>query len=643
MVLHVPIRKWSRQASLQNGTWLIPILGIILVLYPSWNIGTASSAFPTVQLASTSLDNSAHVDGIPAPALYKEYSKKYFQNRSIRFAEDMTVRESYLAGLTHSIIKEIKARKKEKSLFPSDVLNHTWANLPPLTPFDSNLAEFKSANGTASLNKVYPAWEKSQFSEYFRAYLRVEEIRSQLINSATSGQKLRMFREEYRSGLEAYSHEQYQDAVLWFDGLLESYGYRTVDDVLFYRSEALMELEYLYQALAGYREIIEKFSQSPFWEDAIVRAFDILDQLNAVDQIKQLYQELEPELAKISPATQDIIDLKMCWISFADGDYDRTVIHANSISNLSNKSSTPKRLGQISASIALASAWAMKGDYSKAIPILQDVISQASRHSGISKEVERDLRDDARVRLGSIRFKMGEFKLSLEQLSQVVPTSRDYTLALLGMAWDHYYLKDFQKTIITTQELLTTYPGDAIGYEAKCLQTCSLPIPKSVDSTESAMADRNSGLQSIIDDAVRNWKLEEASLERERLLDGIQEVAGWEEAVFMDTAEQPSGAPAAERFDEVGSNNQASKPSDTSQARLFERYLRVRSYLTTLYKRLCILELYDASPLIQPVIREEAELARVANELNDVGASRLDGTERWHSRRECYMIESNLA
>ena len=79
--------------------WLTLLAGVILVLLP---VGIINA--------------QPHVFGVPADSLFHEYSTKYFLDRSIDFAKDMHIRESYLAGLTQTVVKEIKLRRKEGSL-----------------------------------------------------------------------------------------------------------------------------------------------------------------------------------------------------------------------------------------------------------------------------------------------------------------------------------------------------------------------------------------------------------------------------------------------------------------------------------------------------------------------------------------------
>ena len=218
------------------------ILGVFVVLNPLF--------IASVQSAGTS---EPHINGIPAANLYREFATQYFLDRSIQFSKDMTVYESHLAGLTESVVKEIKAREKDGSLRPSDVVNHAWATLPSFIPFNPN--RFKDRR----INKAYPAWENSQMESYVRSMIQLQEIHRQLIQSATPTQKLRMFRREYRLALHAYADEKWELAIMWFNGLHDSYGYRTVDDILYYSGEASLQLGYFTQAFADYNQIISDY------------------------------------------------------------------------------------------------------------------------------------------------------------------------------------------------------------------------------------------------------------------------------------------------------------------------------------------------------------------------------------------------
>jgi len=544
MTLHVHIR------------WLMPFVGIILFLYPGFGIGA------TVEYS--------HVDGVPSPTLLQEYSVQYFLDRSIQFTKDMTVGEFYLSGLTETVIKEIKARKKEGSLMPSVLVNHTWADLPSFTPFNSSFTDRR-------INIAYPAWEKSQLEAYFRSMVQVQEIRGQLISSAAPFQKLRMFREEYRQGLKAYTQERWQSAALWFDGILESYEYRTVDDVIFYRSEAFLELGFLYQAYAGYHELVASYPESHYWEDALVRAFMILDELNQSEPMKHLYQEWEPQITKTSTATQDIIHFRMCRVSFLEGDYDQTIYHATLMSPVTTGRDQIETTW--CTNTLLASAWALKGDYGKAIPVLENLLTETRGRTSLT---DVQLKDEIRIRLAFICFQQGDYAKSLELNSQVSNDSPSYPMALLGQAWVYFHQNDFLKTLELTKRLLAYYPQNKNAYEASCLLA-------SAEQT-SVAPDLGSDLyQSVMNDAMRNWRLEGASLEREQLLITLNKVRGLEEAVFLD-----------------------------GHTDLFEQYLRTRSSLMVLSKRFRVWELWEADEGLHPILEEQQEMVRVARELHDL-------------------------
>jgi tetratricopeptide (TPR) repeat protein len=527
-------------------------LGVIVLLSPIF--------IASVQSAGTS---EPHMNGMPAGNLYREYAIQYFLDRSIQFSKDMAVYESHLAGLTESVVKEIKAREKDGSLKPSDLVNHAWATLPAYAPFNPN--KFKDRR----INKAYPAWETSQFESYVRSLIRIIEIHDQLIESATPAQKLRMFRREYRLALHTYADEKWDLAILWFDRLLDSYGYRTVDDVLYYRSEAGVQLGYFTQAFAGYNRIIADYPDSPYWDDAMMRAVGILDRLGLTEALKKLYERRESRIARSSPETQDFVHLRLARIWFIEGDWDQTIYHASLVS--------PASSDPVYAATVSASAWAMKGDYARAIPGLHGVI--------VDRRTEPAARADATVRLASIYFDMGEYPKCLEIADQVPDDSPQYPKALLLRAWAYFRQNDLQNTVDLTGKLLKYFPTNQAVYEASSLEAYAQQGTVAPQSGEDIF-------QSVMGDAVKSWKLESAFQEREDLFLLLQEAMGLESAVFMD-----------------------------GRRDLFEHYMQVRSELTMLARRLRIYELWEANDKLRPVLTEDAQVARVARELYDLSSA----------------------
>lgn len=518
-------------------------LGVIVVLSPNL-VASAQS----------------HLEGTPAGNLYQDYATQYFLDRSVQFAKDMLIDESYLAVLTESVVKEIKARNKEGTLHSSDLTNHAWASLPAFSPFDPN--QFKDRR----INKAYPAWERSQFESFFRSWIQVEEIHNQLIRSASPTQKQRMFRIEYARALQAYADEKWELAILSFDGILNAFGYRTVDDILFYRSESCLQLGYFYQAFEGYQRIISDYPESSYGENAIVRAVAILDRLRLTESLKQFCQSWESKVNASTASTQDLVHFKLAQIYFLDRDYDQTISHATLIS-----SAFPDR--NVANSL-LASSWALKGDYIKAIPLLQAIIAD--------RKASRAFRDDATVKLAAIYFDLDEYQESIATANRVPTDSPLYPRALLIQAWGYFRQDDFQNTINVTSRFLKYYPSDESVYEAASLEACAQQSPAAPESGKTVF-------QNIMDDAAKSWSLEAAAQERQELFETLQDAIGLEEAVFMDGRKD-----------------------------LFEQYVRTRSDLTILAQRLRLYEVWEANAKLRPVLTEDREVTRVARELHDV-------------------------
>jgi len=472
----------------------------------------------------------------------------------------MFVNESYLTNLTECVVKEIKTRRKEGTLNPSDLTNHAWTTLPEFAPFDPN--QFKDRR----INKAYPEWERSQFESFFCAWIQVEEIHNQLLKSATSAQKQRMFRNEYARALKAYADEKWELAILSFDGMIDAFGYRTVDDILFYRSESCLQLGYLYQAFEGYQHILSEYPESPYCENAIDRAVAILDQLQLTESLRQFCQTWESEIRECSSATQDLVNVKLARICFLGRDYDQTIYHASLVSSVSPDRTLVNSL--------LASSWALKGDYINAIPLLQAIIAD--------RKASRALRDDATVKLAAIYFDLDEYEESLTTANLVPTDSPVYPRALLIQAWSYFRQDDFQNTIDATGSLLKYYPSDESAYEAASLEAYAQQSPAAPESGKTVF-------QSIMDDAAKSWSLEAAAQERQELFETLQDAIGLEEAVFLD-----------------------------GRRDLFEHYVRTRSELTVLAQRLRLYEVWEANAKMRPVLTEDREVCRVARDLYDV-------------------------
>ena len=543
------------------------LIGVIIVLNPN----LCASA-------------QSHINGIPAGNLFHEYSNQFFLDRSIQFTKDMYLRESYLTGITWTAVKEIKARRKDRTLKPSDLSNHAWSDLPSFHPFDPN--RYKDRR----ISRAYPAWEKSQLEEFFRSMLQIEEIRDQLIASAAPGQKLRMFQEEYTLALKAYANQQWELAILRFDGLLDAYRYRMVDDILFYRSEACLELEYRYQAFVGYYQVIQNHVESTYWEDSMVRAITILYDLGLTERMKNVYEKWESRIARSNTSTQDMINYKMAQICFLEQDFDQTIYHTTLMS--------PTAENRTEADILLASAWALKGDYTKAIPTLNGMLND--------RKVDRELKDDAAIKLAAIYFEMEEYEQILEVLDPIQTTSSNYPIALLLQAWAEFRLNNLRNAVELTGRLLDYFPSNETAYEAACLEAYSQQTPVAPEVGKDIF-------QTVMDDAVCSWKLESAFQEREKLFMNLQETIGLEEKVF------------------IGGRRD-----------LFERYVETRSHLNTLLRRLQVYEMHETNIALRPVLDEQLEVARVARVLYDLSES-VKGSYTTSKLHAFLGVQDNLA
>jgi tetratricopeptide (TPR) repeat protein len=279
-----------------------------------------------------------------------------------------------------------------------------------------------------------------------------------------------------------------------------------------------------------------------------------------------LYGISESGINQLETSLRDRINYRMAQMAFVHSDHDQTITCCTSI--------TPNADIRIPADILLASTKALNGDQETAIRILQETISK--------ENINKHIIDDAKVRLANIYSDLGEHRKTVELLSDMDNNSPSYPMSLLEKAWAYFLLKDYHKTVATTQELLTYFPSDKVVYEAACLDAYSQQTPTTPDKGTDVF-------QSVMDDAVLSWELENTLQERKQILMAFLAIKDIEDAVFM-----------------------------SGRSDLFERYLDTRSKMTILMQRLSVAEMWEANQYLKPVVVEQSAIAHLVKGLGDL-------------------------
>lgn len=525
------------------------VLAVVLTLAPRGSTAPADS-----------------LEGGSPDQLFQAYSAFFFLRRDVDFALEMTLRESFLAWLYVGINAEVDARS-------GDDLNGTLRAISPpeLQGLDEESYAFADSLLEAPLRIRFLAWEDYQRTEFNHKFLQARLIKDRLIRGATPEQRKRMFNRDLESTFLTYRDEDFRDAILRFDELIDSYGYTDVSDLAFFRGESYLGIQIYDQAQADFQFVADHSAEPWYRLRALERLIALAGDHGSVSRVKQLWSQYDFEAGgqkgddywRIAEMTAKYLIVGSEWKAARD------ILDA-----IPNDSADP-------ASAALRAA-----DCSLALLELDDaearynaLLSPAKEEKGASGP---EVLAEARLKTGYIDYLRGDFDTAFQKLGSVKGAGDVAERAEIGCIWALFRLSAYPQVISRCQKFINDHSQSQYLYEARCLIGFSSEMMGSADPA----LDNYRVVMLALDD---RQEFHDFNYELAAISDALGRLQELEAAIF------------------VG-----------GEIDLFSEYLNVRRQLQRLMDGLRFVRSLKTTPFLKDVLKEQKELYALFQEQNEL-------------------------
>lgn len=403
-----------------------------------------------------------------------ELVNSYYYVKNLLFAKDMISKEYFLISLLNSIESELIERKKlnQKLDFPSE---------DELKKINKDLSSIRYNIDDYTLDNVVGKLQKDALEEHNLTLLRARLLKSVLIESATSEEKIRMFNGDLKNGLRAYAGGDFEYTNFLLNEIISSYNYKNMDDVLFYKGESLVQMNSYTEAARTFQRIVEEYPESDYFKTS-------LDKLISIYYLKGEYDKIV-SIQKVASKTFAVDSILSGDLIFLIGlSYYKTMQYGQAESFLKNVKETDQSYNQ--ALYLRANSLTLLQKHNEAKELYLKV--KSANIIAKKDDINNVIYEGSQLKLGYLSFNVAEihkkiksensdksetdliFSQSINEamdyFSRINEDSRYYQDALMGKAWVEHNLGDYNKSNGFLEELILKYPNTDFVYEAKTLQ-----------------------------------------------------------------------------------------------------------------------------------------------------------------------------
>jgi len=403
-----------------------------------------------------------------------ELVNSYYYVKNLLFAKDMISKEYFLISLLNSIESELIERKKlnQKLDFPSE---------DELKKINKDLSSIRYNIDDYTLDNVVGKLQKDALEEHNLTLLRARLLKSVLIESATSDEKIRMFNGDLKNGLRAYAGGDFEYTNFLLNEIISSYNYKNMDDVLFYKGESLVQMNSYTEAARTFQRIVEEYPESAYFKTS-------LDKLISLYYLKGEYDKIV-SIQKVASKTFAVDSILSGDLIFLIGlSYYKTMQYGQAESFLKNVKETDQSYNQ--ALYLRANSLTLLQKHNEAKELYLKV--KSANIIAKKDDINNVIYEGSQLKLGYLSFNVAEIHKkiksensdksetdliftksineAMDYFSRINEDSRYYQDALMGKAWVEHNLGDYNKSNGFLDELIIKYPNTDFVYEAKTLQ-----------------------------------------------------------------------------------------------------------------------------------------------------------------------------
>ena len=365
---------------------------------------------------------------------------------------------------------------------------------------------------------IFEQWKYNRILDYKLKLTEYEFLRTRLLKTATPSQEKRMLQRDLKRALESYSNGDFLLSRLQLHDILNTYTrYRLFDDVLYYYSESCYGLNYLDEAMKGYRSLIVLYPESPFSARALVKIIYIKYIYGQFDEISSLYQQLLLRKKNLDPQYFGTVSYLVGYAYFKAGNYNNALISLGNV---------PQGTAYFFPSLYLSAAcYSNMGQDDSAISIYQRLINE--KNKGGKDPVLAQLKNNALLKLGLIYYERGENQKATLFFNNVSNNSKYYDLSVLGKAWSAYRAGKPGEALENVEWVLHNSMVSNYTYEAKVLAAGSKEL---LGHPEEAIKD----LKDVYRVGTQAEQLGKYPSNRASLLQDLQHVEEAQRMTFAD-------------------------------------------------------------------------------------------------------------
>ncbi|MCF7810725.1 hypothetical protein K9N50_07020 [bacterium] len=501
-------------------------------------------------------------DEVDQTELFQTHTNIYLFRRSLDFESEIIVQEAFLTWLFQGITQEANLRRKED-----------WKNT--LNAFEPiNLATFEDsayylpAELESAPSRIrYSKWEELQREKYAQKYIQARHVKDNLIKTANSVQRHRMFKFDLETAILSYKYERYYEAILRLNEVIERYGYQNLTDVYFYRGESYFAVSIYNQAYYNYNYVIDNTDDNDLIRKTYKRLIAIEGDRGNSRKVVTLWTKYEEatgtekdeEYWNVCDMTARYLMAMQKWTS-AQELFDL----------IPSKRDNFAKAKLLAADCALA-----QFELDDAKNRYSIITEKEIKGKGFTKEY----RQEALLKLGYIHYLNGEYELAIDVFNKIDLEGDFHQKALIIAAWSNFKLHDYGQVIALCDNFLEKYSNSQYFYEIFCLLGYSEEV---LGREENAIREYEKVMVAVDD----RREYHDINYEKNTVAVRIGELQRLEPELFLEGRQE-----------------------------MFGSYQKLRDELKSIFERLKLTEGIKGSPKIIDILEEQKEIQRVFKEL----------------------------
>jgi len=542
-------------------------------------------------LQSDAFAASPSFEGDPTmDEIYQVHADIYFMRRQINQNIEMAVREAFLKWLYDGIVDEVKKRKRTNPELTLEALNP-----PELKGYSDESYNLPENIDEAPPQIAFSAYEKFDRDEYNHKYLHARLIKNELIKSANSEQRQRMFSRDLKSTIFTYRDGYYSEAILKFDELIKEYGFNDLDDIFFYRGESYFAMNLNILAIKDFEAVNSSGSANTFYhKTALRRLISLYGDTGKIAKVRELWSIFQEKYSQYPDDDYwQTLELVARYLML-DGKLEEAILLFDQIPQSSDLF--------IQSQLYAAQTTLMQLDLDEAEERFNKLIFGKYGKIKISK----DIKNQSRLKIGYVYFLRGEFNSAFRQFSEVEGKGKLKEIALISSAWAAYRLNAFEHVITVCNSFKSQFPNSEYQYEATAL----MGHCREIIGQDSTAVDLFEEIMTAVDD---RQDYREFIYEKQQISKISADLKLIENEVFGENRKE-----------------------------LFPKYLSIREKLFLLRQKTRLAEGFKANPGLGGMIVEQATLAKIINGQQALEAA-LDSAEDRKSLNKYERILTNLS